>query len=243
MTSWVRRRWLGIVFLVATSCAEEPAHFDVRYAPGFQRQGVSLSIFGVFKDGRLSQDTPAELLPKLSPALGPNPCPAAYGADFVQTKAKLAQIVDDDTMAHGITDELLDQFGPAAKGDLVMTLVMAGESTIAADAGRAPSAPPQPPPVQTRTRGGRGRRSRMSGSPDRARGPDRGVFELSASLYSIRLHRSVAILSMTYSGRRLDEALASFRQELAKELPGAVCTGWNWDAAPDPDRVRDLGDR
>ena len=244
MSFWNGNRSRVLLLLIGASCADDKTHFDVRYAPGFERHGVSISILGVFKDGRLSPDAWDEVLPKLSPALGSNPCPAAFGPALFRSNAAFAEAVDDYTMANGMTDELLGEFAPAAKGDLILTLVTAGASTLAGDAGPPPSSTPQPPP-QMRTRGGRGRGGRgpSPGSPEHARSPDRGGLELSASLYSVRLHRSVALLSMTYSGRQLDEAIVNFRQELAKEFPGATCAGWNWDVELDPDHVRNLGER
>src|SRR5260221_8231220 len=172
MSFWNATRSCDLMLLMVASCADEKTHFDVRYAPGFERRGVSLSVLGVFKDGRLNPEAWDEVLPKLSPALGSNPCPAAFGPALFRTNAAFAEAVDDYTMANGMTDELLDEFAPAAKGDLILTLVTAGASTLAGDAGPPPSSTPQPPP-QMRARGGRGRgrRGPSPGSAEHARSP------------------------------------------------------------------------
>jgi len=129
------------------------------------------------------------------------------------------------------------RFAPAAKGDLILTLEMAGKLALGADAAAEPPTSPRPQTQPMRIRRGRGLRS-PSVSSERSAGGDRGAFEMSVSLYSVRLHHTVAVLSMTYQGRRLDEAFADFRRELAKELPGAACAGWSGEMFPDPERLR-----
>jgi hypothetical protein len=136
MRSWHRKRWLAF-FLLVLGCAEDKTRFDLRYAPGFQRQGVSLSVFGVFKDGRLSSDASDDALGKLAPALGTIPCQAAFDG-LADAKVELADATSDYAMAEGVTDELLDPFAPAAKGDFILTLAMAGKGALGADAGAEP---------------------------------------------------------------------------------------------------------
>jgi hypothetical protein len=43
---------------------------------------------------------------------------------------------------------------------------------------------------------------------------------------------------MQYSGETVDDALAKFAQRLAVTLPGATCSGWDWSAQVDTDRIR-----
>jgi hypothetical protein len=197
-----------------------------------------LSVFGVFKDGRLSSDASDDALGKLAPALGTIPCQAAFDR-LADAKVGLADATSDYAMAEGVTDELLDPFAPAAKGDFILTLAMAGKGALGADAGAEPPTSPRPQAQPMKTRRGRGRRSPPVSS-ERAAAADRNAFEMSVSLYSVRLHHTVAVVSMTYQGRRMDEAFADFRRELAKELPGAACAGWNGEMFPDPERLRAL---
>jgi len=230
-----------VLFCLAQTagCADEQVRFDVRYAPGFSPQSLSLSVFGVFKDGRLSADAWDEVFPKFSPWLGAKECAAAYDTSLLERKPALADAIDDDSRANGVTDEMLDKFGPLAKGDAILTLTMAGESAIGNDAGSPVRTPSVSQPA--RGRGGRGRRSMSSSAPpDRPRRPERGAFEMAATIYSVRLHRSLAVVSMTYLGARLDDAVDQFRRELEKELPRSTCAGWNWDVDLDPEQVRGI---
>jgi hypothetical protein len=217
--------------LFCASCAGEDAHFDVQFAPEFKGQGVSVSVFGVFRDGRMSVDAWDELGPKLSPSFGSGMCDVAYGKRLLESNGSVARDVDDESRENGVTDELLGRFGSRAKGEAILVLTMAGEVAGARDAGASANAvaPPAPPPP---TRGRGGRRGRSMGGPPggRSRGAERSSFELSASLFSVRLGRPVAVVSMTYTGVSHAEALEKFRRELEKTFPRAACAGWDWDA-------------
>ena len=54
------------------------------------------------------------------------------------------------------------------------------------------------------------------------------LFELSASLYSVALHKLVAQIDLRYDGDDLDEAMNAFTVKLRLLLPEAKCVGWNW---------------
>ena len=62
--------------------------------------------------------------------------------------------------------------------------------------------------------------------------------DLSASLFSVSKAASVAMVTLQYSGTSVDDAIAGFTAKLATALPGATCTGWNWEAKIDPEAIR-----
>jgi hypothetical protein len=72
---------------------------------------------------------------------------------------------------------------------------------------------------------------------------DRSIFEVSASLFSVRLHRSVAFVGMTYSGSSTDEALKKFADKLRAEMPGSACSGWKWDVHIDDEPIRTMSEQ
>jgi hypothetical protein len=80
-------------------------------------QGVSFSILGVFEDGRMSADAWDRLGPKLSRAFGKNACEVAYTAGLLSSKPRLAAAIDAYARDNGVTDDLLEQISPLAKGD------------------------------------------------------------------------------------------------------------------------------
>jgi hypothetical protein len=94
-------------------------------------------------------------------------CEIAYGRAFLRTHRALADAVDDYARSNGVTDDLVAEFAPLAKGDTIMTFMMAGESLLRNDAGA--SAPPPMSQQPARARGGRGRRGMSSGPAPAAR--------------------------------------------------------------------------
>jgi hypothetical protein len=224
--------------LPVAACASEDAHFDIRSTPEFKGEGLTLSVFGVFRDGRMSTDAWNDEGAKLSPSLGARMCEAAYGKAGLGSGTVLARTVDDDARENGVTDDLLVRFGPLAKGDAIAVFTTAGEVAHARDAG-SPSATPAAPPAWGR----RGRRGRSSATaPARGHAADHGSFEMSAQIFSVRLGRSLAVVSMSYAGSRVDEALEKFRGELEKVLPHATCVGWNWDVPLELDGLHSAPD-
>jgi hypothetical protein len=74
-------------------------------------------------------------------------------------------------------------------------------------------------------------------SPANAR--EQSTLEMSASLYSVRQHRSVGLVVMQYDGPSVDDALDLFARKLAMTMPATTCAGWNWDAPIDLQRLRE----
>jgi hypothetical protein len=217
-------------------CADEG--FTAKFAPGFSEAKPNVSVFAVFKNGRLSADAWDQVGPNLSPAFSASSCETAYNDQLLSTAPALAEALDDYTRANGVTDALINELAPMAKGDTIAVFTIAGEPPQAAgDAGAAPSKSTSPPPAM---RGG-GRRGRGAGIPmstDEHAGRHRDLFEVSVTYFSIRLHRSVGYVSMEYSGSSAEEALKKFADKLRIEMPGASCAGWSRDVHIDVERIR-----
>jgi hypothetical protein len=189
----------------------------------------------------MSAETNAALGPKPWAFLADGPCDAAYGPSLIGINAGLATTVDEYVKANGVTDDLLELFAPAARGEMIVFVAMAGH-VIAADGDAGTQAPPATPPPTPR--GGGGGRGRHGGGsmPAHAghRAVDRGAVEWSASFYSVPLRRAVAIAETRYTGTNADSAWKAFSTKLAASLPGATCSGWNWDVAIDANRLRHM---
>jgi hypothetical protein len=240
----------SVAFLAASlvtfssACSPDETQFAVKYAPEFSR-GTTVSVFGLYKDGRLNSEAWDEAGVKLSHALGSDGCPTAYGAKLELTNADLSGAVDDYTRANGVTDDLMDAFAPSAAGDTVLVFTVAGHVRQGGHDG-GPSIDPQAA-SQTPSSMGSGRRfgggmagTGINGSGMRMYTPtDRNAFEMSASLFSPKAHRSVAMVAMTYTGSSMDEAMAQFVEKLRTALPGSHCLGWN-AVALDAEKVRHL---
>lgn len=226
-------RWtLVVAIATGVACAGDEAQFNVKYAPEYTKAGT-VSVFGIFKDGRMSPETWDLIGPSL---LTKQKCETAYGVDLVAASPALSVAIDDYARANGVTDELLELLAPVAKGDTIMVITVAGRppQMITPDGGA-----PRPAPVMRG--GGRGRGRIPYGSSGRTMS-DGNLFEVSASLFSVRLRRSVALVSMAYSGRDVEVALAKFAVRLSEAIPGIACVGWNWDVHVDEAKIRKLSE-
>ena len=121
-------RALLIPILFVAACSSNEAEFNVRFAPGFAPPRHAVSVFGVYKDGQMSAEAWDTLAPKLSSWLGTAACSAGYvdGAT-AKANAPLWSAVDDYARSNGPTDDLLAELAPAAQGDLVMVITVAGK--------------------------------------------------------------------------------------------------------------------
>jgi len=88
-------------------------------------------------------------------------------------------------------------------------------------------------------RGGFGGRSQPPASGQHSK-PERGVWEMAAWFFSVRLHHTVSEVSMKYSGQDSDGALKAFVEKLGAEMPGVYCRGWDWSAPVDSASVRQM---
>jgi hypothetical protein len=236
------RQIVSIALVVAAaSCGSEEAQFTTRFASDFpQTSHAKLSVFGVFRDGRMNSEAWDEFGPKLTAALRASPCEVAYSNELISSDGPLSTAVDDYARANGVTDDLLAAFAPKAEGDSILLITLAGHPPRPlGDAG----APSRNAPQQQPMRGG-SRRGLGGSSPtmDPRAGTDRSEFDIAASVYAITAGHSVALVSMSYSGRSVDEAVTKFAQKLGETLPGAACVGWKADVKVDEAQVRKLNE-
>ncbi len=240
MTLPTHRHWLAIaITLASASCSDGGASFDVRYAPGFTQGPTTLSVLGVFQGGRMSPEAWAQIGPPLSAALGQRKCEAAYGEEMQREDPQSFADLEDYTMNNGVTEDLLERLAPRASGEMILAISVHGRSVASIRAGgidpRLAATAQQPLP------GSRLQTGRVSGTTGRVPGqgsgvmlpnqppePESGEIEIAASLFSVRLHRPVARLTMLYSGPSAEDAINKFAKRLGAELPGSTCRGWHF---------------
>lgn len=231
--------------LLLCACSSD-AQLSSRFASDFTRAPHSIAVLGVYKDGRMSSEAWEQVGPGLSRPFG-----ATCDQGFAQLEGKnqsLSGAIDDYARANGIGDELLEQIAPAAQGDLILLVTVAG---------RVGSKGPNLPDTNTLATGTPGvgsskyRTGSAIGSP--VGGPSRGsgamrrpldtssAFEMTASLYSVTEKKSVGLVTLEYDGKSVDDAIARLAERLGKELPGSRCGSWNWDTAKvDEQHIREL---
>ncbi len=212
---------LALLASAPSACTSNGAVFEARFAPELRREGATLSVFGVFKDGRMSPEAWLEMAPRLSPALGARACEAGFGDAFHDADPDAFGRVEDEARSEGITAEILEPFAPHAKGDVIIVFQTYGR--VVTDAPRSAASVQMAGP----SRGGRGARGMPAGDPRLPRMPQGGL-EMSAVLYSVSTHAVVGEVRMKYTGRSADEAIARFSEKLRATLPGATCAGWSF---------------
>jgi hypothetical protein len=226
---------LGILTLVAvsaTACGTQEQSV-VKFASDFKPGGHAVSVLGVYKDGQMSADAWGGLAPRVEQAFGASTCEIGYGAALASTNGALSAAIDEYSRSNGPTDDLLAQLAPAAGGDLIMVLIVAGKLPTQNEASVTD---PQAQRSGTSLKAGAADLHRKKEAVD----PD--VLQLSASLYSVAQRRSVALVDVKYRGENADKATAKLAAQLSQSLPGAVCRGWTWNDKVDPERIRKLID-
>jgi hypothetical protein len=194
-------------------------------------RGARISVLGVFHDGRMSEPAWGTLSPKVSEALGRTFCETGYSQDLRESKPELLASIDHDVRENGIDDALLERISPNAVGDLVMVLMSYRQIP---ERKTTPTAQQNASP-QLMSAGGRMRRG---GQSQRYTPPEaEHLFELSASFFSVKLHKLVVQIDLRYEGDDLDEAMDAFTKKLQLTLPEAKCVGWHWVTEPAPPKV------
>jgi hypothetical protein len=222
-------------------CADEGAQFDVKYAPEFHKTAPTpVSILGVFREGRMSPETWDDIGARISPVFGKDSCPIGFNTRLLSDKPSLAESIDDYARENGVTDDLLDQLAPAATGDNVLVITVAGRPNVVKQATAAnASTPSAGPTAQSR---GMGRRGGAMGLPASMRpgAVDQNAFEMSASLFSLHDHHTIAVVSMGYAGTSGAEALQKFVAKLRESFGALPCVGWHMDAPIDEKKIKEL---
>jgi hypothetical protein len=239
---------------VASGCHGD-TDFDVKTANDFAPSGpVSVSVLGVFKDGFMSPETWDVLGPKISPSLHKQQCESGYDNAFVEHNKGAASAVDEYTRANGVTEPLLTELAPAAQGDLMMLVTVSGhaqkDNSYRPDPGSpgiAPAAGRQGGGTGNGYGGGFGNNTSPSSPafngrtmPAASQRSNIAVFEMTASFYSVSQKRSVAAVSMKYTGPREEDAIQLFAEKLHSVIPNATCVGFRKDLPLEEDRVRAL---
>jgi hypothetical protein len=236
----------GLSVIAVAGCGGGDSAVQSRFAPDFAATSHTVSVFGVYRDGQLSSESWLTLGPRISSALGASRCEAAYAEPLVTSRAAMWSSVEDYARSNGPTDELLGQLAPAANGDLILVLTVAGHIPEKRSNGGVNSEPM--PTVNPSGMGGRGGMGGgMSGGAgghatqeSSHSGTSGDALDLAASLYSVSAGHSVGLVSLEYQGQSADEAIAQLAASLAQSLHGATCVGWNWGAKIDEDRLRQI---
>jgi hypothetical protein len=222
---------LAVALAFGAGCVDD-AQFTVRNAPDFTAATTAtISVFGVYQDGIMSADAWDALGPKLSPSLHAGICDVAYGPAHIGKNPALAQAITEYTRDNGVTEALFTEIIPMTTSDFIVAFTVSGH--------------PRPPEAKTSLMNGspapRPIRGSMNPPPrgSRAEKRSRSSYEMSASIFSTKLHHSVALLSMKYGGESEPEAQKAFIDKLRAFLPNTTCVPFS-DAPIDELKIRAL---
>ena len=217
-----------MTLLAATSCAEGSANFHVRSEPGFVSGPTTISLLGVFHEGRMNRETWAQIGPQLSAMLGQRACEVAYGDKLGNENPELYATFEESVKSEGITEDLVARLAPSAQGDLILVVSLNGYTAISrgfeGGSSRGGGSAPQP---------GSGTRMRNNRAPGGTQGGGASLpeLEMAGTLFSARSHHPVARLNMAYSGSNVDDAIGRCVRRLDELVPGSSCRGWRWRSA------------
>lgn len=214
------------VTFCSAACAGAGEKFEVKYAAGFSPAPMSVSVFGVLHDGLMTEEGARVLGHAIFHALHQHACEIAFDGALGRSNPDLFALLDKQARDDGITDDLLEKVGEYAKGDFILAFQMFG----------------RPPGHSEQTREGKpvllahggGEMGGPSPYPKSNPHKQAGTFDVSASFFSVRLHRTVASLTMEYSGGSIADAMIKLSGKLAATFPSATCTGWNLPPASQP---------
>jgi hypothetical protein len=230
----LRPFWAFGLALAASSCAgSSDVALDARFAPELgAAPHATVSVLGVLKSGRLSADAWIDLAPSISAPLGSAACPAAFDAALVEKDPTLAKAVDRHARENGVTDALLTAFARGAEGDLILVIETSGQlPTPASKHEETRRAMPAAPTMGMGSggggrRGGGGRGAPSPMPPTEEEESKKDALEMSASVFSVKLGRSVGAVTLRYTGDSAADALRRFSEKLGTSLHGARCVGW-----------------
>jgi hypothetical protein len=230
----------------------------------------SVSVFGIFRNGRMSPEAWEDLGKVLSTPFSGGICKAAYDVLFTDANPQLADAIDEYTKENGVSDELLEKFAPLAGGDTILFIAIDGQlpKPLAAGADKPAKAAQNPSSSGQGNsggsgagqgggsgggrgmgrggggmgRGGMGGRRAQSAPAEHAK-PDKGSWELTAYFYSVRLRRSTRQVDLTQQGQDMDGDLKLFAAKLGTEIPGVPCHGWGSPTKLDAQTIRKLAEQ
>jgi hypothetical protein len=221
---------VGSVLAASVSACDAGPQFVVRYAPEFDQGRHTVAIFGVFQGGRMSAEAWYPLSARVSAAFGKSgACPTAFGDALKKADAELYAKLDEDVAANGVAEEILESIAPKTDADVIITLsahgrVRQAKAPVIGDDPTAQGRRPDPTMPGRRPGAAGGGQHRRT----RANAVTWNGLELSASLYSVKLKRSVGRISLLYEGTSVDEAVTLFANRLREELGGSTCRDWAW---------------
>ena len=226
---------VAVVALFGAWCAScgGTTQLKVHHGPDYASvKHETVSVLGVYRDGRMSLDAWSDLGPPMSRPLSTGgPCSILFGKVLWDAKPALAGAIDDYARDNGVTDALLELLGTNAEGQTILIVQVWGRLPEKRPVG----ASTQPTPTPGRGGGSR----RMPPPTQKHQEASNDALEMSATLFSREAHHPVAVVTLRYTGDNADEAVEAFAGKVGQAFPGMKCVGWS-DVTLEPAAIRNL---
>ena len=227
---------LGLALaLTTTACGEAGVYWDVKFSPGYAPGPTTVSVLGVYQDGRMSNELRDEVLRGLAPELGQPTCEIAWDDRLRAAEPDLYEEVDRTTQSDGITEDVLDKFTEWSEGDAILVVSLNIRRANQDQRGNGS--------IGTMTQGGLGGSSfnrpggPMPGSRGRTGAPlppgavrpntwQGQQIRVSGILFSAKTHAPMGRIILNYLGTNIEDALRRFSKKFGEEMRGSVCKGW-----------------
>ena len=218
-----------IVSVVAlAACGAESAQFHVTQ-PDDPTRARTISILGVYHDGRMAPDEWADLGAGLVGQLGETSCGVLFSPALPTEHPDLAAAIDKHARAAGVTDALLGALAPATGADAILLVEVSGH-------------PPRVLRTETTLRPPRMGMTKPA-SPYQTRViTDGNALDIAVSAFSVAEHKIIARLAMHYTGRNAQQALHDFAARFAQESASWRCTAWRAGPPLDASAIEQVAD-
>jgi hypothetical protein len=206
-------------------CASEKPRVIVKTATGYSGQSSTVSVLGVYAAGRMNPEHWLEMAPAVATIFGPG-CEPGFNDGLQQTKPRWFSMIDQQTRDEGVTEDMLRQIAPAARGGTIGLI----ETEWVEPPEPTPDSPASPVAQPARGRGRGGGRGRSSGSSEaRPKARAESLFAVEALAFSVEKRAFVAEVRATGTYKDKKQTLKLFVDQLRKTFTGSSCTGWQWE--------------
>jgi hypothetical protein len=210
------------LLLSPLGCAAEQVPLT-QTLPEFHAGAHRLGLVGMFRRGRLDQETWVALAPHLMQPYGGAKCQSAYGHTLREADPDTYAAFDRHIKEEGLDNAALAMLVPYTRADLLLIFdARDPRGGVVTTERKDPTDLPGRP-----TRSGHARSASATSEPAKAALSAGAGFTLSASLFSVSARKLVARAD-SRDEKTLRAAAQELSNTLAPMLAGSSCTPWIW---------------
>lgn len=221
------RRWgfhralAAIVACGSVTCASGRTSV-VQTSAEFKAGAHRVGIVGLFRNGRLDQPAWEVIASRVAKPLGSVDCASAFSRAMREAEPETYASLDRRVKDEGLNNEVLSLLLPHTEADLLLIVEGRDPRVRAPRERKAPTDLPGRP-----VRSGYARSATVRSAPEKSSLSSGTGYSLTASLYSVSLHKLVARAD-THDAVTLEAAADELAQNMAPLVVGSSCARWKW---------------